>query len=97
MTNVRRFPSGVQKGDPSGISYYDEQLFVQAMHTGYVKARALSQIMPWWDFKNFPEDDLKDMFAYLKTLPAVNHRVDNAEPPAMCKTCGAANGAGDKN
>jgi len=39
------------------------------MRTGYVKARPLKQIMPWWDFKAFPDDDLKAMFAYLKTLP----------------------------
>ena len=83
--------------DPSGISYYDETLFLQVMHTGYVKARSLKQIMPWWDFKNFPDDDLKAMFAYLKSLPPVKHRVDNAEPPTKCKLCGAAHGAGDKN
>jgi mono/diheme cytochrome c family protein len=83
--------------DPSGISYYDEQLFLQAMKTGYVKARPLSQIMPWWDFKNWPDDDLKAMFAYLKTLPPVKHRVDNAEPPTLCKVCGNLHGAGDKN
>ena len=83
--------------DPSGISYYDEQLFLQVMHTGYVKARPLKQIMPWWDFKNFPDDDLKAMFAYMKTLPPVKHRVDNAEPPTLCTLCGASHGAGDKN
>ena len=83
--------------DASGIPYYDEQLFLQAMKTGYVKARSLSQIMPWWDFKDFPDDDLKAMFAYLKTLTPVKHRVDNAEPPTLCKLCVAAHGAGDKN
>jgi mono/diheme cytochrome c family protein len=83
--------------DPSGISYYDEQLFLQVMHTGYVKARPLSQIMPWWDFKNYSDDDLKAMFAYLKTLPPVKHRVDNTEPPTLCKVCGAMHGAGDRN
>jgi mono/diheme cytochrome c family protein len=83
--------------DPSGISYYDEQLFVQMMRTGYVKARPLSQIMPWWDFKEMPEEDLKAMFAYLQTLAAVKHRVDNAEPPTPCKLCGASHGAGDRN
>ncbi len=32
--------------DASGISYYDEDLFVQAIRTGKVKARSLSPIMP---------------------------------------------------
>jgi mono/diheme cytochrome c family protein len=83
--------------DPSGISYYDEQLFLQVMHTGYVKARELKAIMPWWDFKTMSDEDLKAMFAYLKTLPPVKHRVDNSEPPTMCKICGYPHGAGDKN
>lgn len=83
--------------DASGIPYYDEQLFVQAMHTGYVKARALKPIMPWWDFKSAPDDVLKDMFAYIKTFRPVKHRVDNAEPPTPCKICGASHGAGDRN
>jgi mono/diheme cytochrome c family protein len=83
--------------DASGISYYDEQLFLQVMHTGYVKARPLSQIMPWWDFKGFADEDLKAMFAYLQTLPPVKHRVDNAEPPTLCRICGNRHGAGDKN
>jgi mono/diheme cytochrome c family protein len=83
--------------DPSGISYYDEQLFLQVMRTGFVKARPVSNIMPWWDFKEMPEEDLKAMFAYLQTLPPVKHRVDNAEPPTPCKLCGASHGAGDRN
>jgi Cytochrome c len=34
--------------DPSGIPYYDEKQFLEVMHTGYVKARELKPIMPWW-------------------------------------------------
>ena len=33
--------------DPSGISYYDENLFIQVMRTGKVGARTLNPIMPW--------------------------------------------------
>src|SRR5258708_2880514 len=36
--------------DPSGIPYYDEVLFLQAIRTGYVKARVLNQIMPWRNY-----------------------------------------------
>ena len=52
--------------DPSGISYYDEALFISTMRTGYVKARALNSIMPYGDFKNLSDDDLKSIFAYLR-------------------------------
>src|SRR6266851_5242442 len=57
--------------DPTGIPYYDEALFLQVMHTGYVKARALNAIMPVSVYKNLTDSDLKDMFAYLRTLKSV--------------------------
>lgn len=83
--------------DPSGIPYYDEALFLQTIRTGYVKARKLNQIMPWWDFRNLTDEDLKSIFAYLQTLRPVKHRVDNTEPPTLCKVCGFMHGAGDRN
>jgi hypothetical protein len=82
---------------PSGISYYDQALFVQVMRTGYVKARALSPIMPWWLFRSLDEDDLKAMFAYLRTIKPVQHRVDNLESPTVCKICGSSHGLGNTN
>lgn len=82
---------------PSGIPYYDERLFVDAMRTGFVKARELKPIMPWWEFRGLTDDDLKDMFAYLRTVPPVAHRVDNSKTPTMCRLCGYSHGAGDEN
>jgi mono/diheme cytochrome c family protein len=83
--------------DPSGIPYYDELLFLQTMRTGYVKARPLNQMMPWHIYRGMTDEDLKAIFAYLKTVKPVHHVVDNAEPPTMCVVCGAVHGGGDKN
>src|SRR5215467_13275489 len=83
--------------DASGISYYDEALSIQTMRTGYVKARELNQIMPWWHFRNLTDDDLKAMFAYLRTLKPVKHQVDNTEPPTFCKLCRQTHGSGNQN
>jgi len=83
--------------DPSGIPYYDEQLFLQVMRTGYVKARKLNPVMPWYDFRILTDDDLKAIFAYVRTLPPMKHRVDNTEPPTPCKVCGGTHGDGDRN
>ena len=83
--------------DPSGIPYYDEILFLQAIRTGYVKARPLNQMMPWHIYRGMTDDDLKAIFAYLKTVKPVHHVVDNAEPPTMCVVCGTVHGGGDKN
>ncbi len=83
--------------DASGIGYYDEPLFIQAMRTGYVKARKLNSIMPFGEFGGLTDDDLKAMFAYVRTLKAVKHRVDNSLPPTYCKLCQLKHGAGDQN
>jgi len=83
--------------DASGISYYDEALFLEVMRTGYVKARPLGPLMPFVEYRNMNEQDLKDVFAYLRTLKPVKHNVDNSEPPTLCKLCREKHGGGDKN
>jgi len=83
--------------DASGISYYDEELFLQALRTGKVKARALSYIMPWSMYRGMTDEDLKAIFAYLKTVKPVKHTVDNAEPLTDCKVCGMKHGGGNRN
>jgi mono/diheme cytochrome c family protein len=83
--------------DPSGIPYYDEARFVQTLRTGYVGARPLNQIMPWATFRNMSDEDLKSIYAYLKTLTPVKHRVDNTLPPTYCKVCRQSHGGGDLN
>jgi mono/diheme cytochrome c family protein len=83
--------------DPSGIGYYDEALFVQTMRTGSVRARKLNSAMLWWMFRNMTDDDLKAIYAYLRTLKPVHHLVDNTEPPTQCKRCGQKHGLGDRN
>ena len=83
--------------DPSGISYYDEALFLEMIRTGYVKARKINQVMSWSDYRNLTDEDLKAIFAYIRTLKPVKHRVDNTEPPTFCKLCGSSHGAGNQN
>ena len=83
--------------DPSGIPYFDEKLFLQAVRTGQVGARKLAPVMSPALFKNFTDDDFRFIFAYLRTLPPVKHRVDNTEPPTLCKICRQKHGGGETN
>jgi mono/diheme cytochrome c family protein len=83
--------------DASGISYYDDATFVKALRTGVVGARKLSSMMNPALVKDLSDDDLKAIFAYLKTIKPIQHRVDNAEPVAPCKVCGNRHGAGAQN
>ncbi|MFY9556728.1 MAG: cytochrome c [Blastocatellia bacterium] len=83
--------------DASGISYYDERLFLEVMRTGKVKARSLSPIMPWYFYGQMTDEDLKAIYAYLRTTKPVKHAVDNTESPTDCKVCGLKHGGGERN
>jgi mono/diheme cytochrome c family protein len=81
--------------DPSGISYYSEDLFVNTLRTGHVGARPLNPPMPWWVFRNMSDDDLKAVFAYLRTVKPVHHRVDNSETAGKCRKCNGTHGGAE--
>ncbi len=83
--------------DPSGIAHYDESLFIETIRTGKVKGRTVNHIMPFESFRNITDADLSDMFAFLKTLAPVKHRVSNTDPPALCALCGQTHGLGELN
>lgn len=83
--------------DASGIAYYDRAQFARTIRSGHVGARALSATMPWHFLRRLDDPDLKAIYAYLRTLPPVQHRVDNTEPPTMCPKDGNRHGFGDRN
>jgi len=81
----------------NGIPYYTEDLFLETIKTGKVRARQLDEMMPTHYFRNMTDQDLKDIFAYLKTLKPVDHYVDNSLPPTLCPKCGLLHGGGERN
>jgi len=83
--------------DPSGIAHYDDSLFIQTIRTGRVTSRLVNHIMPFEFFKNMTDDDLRDIFAYIKSVPPVKHRVSNTDPPTMCPVCNQKHGLGELN
>jgi cytochrome c553 len=83
--------------DPSGIPHYTEEFFIKVLKTGDVGGRKLNAIMPWGYYHGMKDDDLRAIFAYLKTVPPVKHRVDNTSTPKPCGLCGGTHGLGDLN
>jgi len=61
---------------PSGISYYSEELFIRTMRTGNLGGRRLAPIMPWSDIRKLTDEDLKALWAFLKTVAPVAHEVE---------------------
>lgn len=82
---------------PNGIPYYDENLFIEVIRTGKVRARQISDVMPWGHYRNMTDEDLKAIFAFLKTLAPVDHYVDNGLAPTACAKCGLQHGGGARN
>ena len=81
----------------NGIPYYTEELFIETLRTGKVRSRALDPMMPTAMYRRMTDQDLKDIFAYLKTLKPVDHFVDNSLPPTKCPRCGLTHGGGERN
>jgi mono/diheme cytochrome c family protein len=81
----------------TGIPYYTEDLFIEVFRTGKVRSRRLNDMMPTRYFRNMTDQDLKDIFAFLKTLTPVDHYVDNSLPPTLCAKCGLKHGGGERN
>ena len=85
--------------DPSGISHYDTAMFIKTIRTGRASGgvRDLSTIMPYSYFRNMTDEDLAAIFAYLRTVKPVCHRLDNSEEAKYCPLCRQKHGFGDRN
>jgi len=63
----------------TGIAEWSENNFIQAMrtgkHQGQPNGRDILPPMPWDVYRNMTDDDLKAIFAYLRTIPAVKNQV----------------------
>ena len=71
----------------TGLGTWTEDMFIRALREGkhMGQSRPILPPMPWPTFKNMTDDDLKAIFAFLRTLPPiVNHVPDPVinEPPA---------------
>ena len=71
--------------DPTGIGTWSEEQFKKALTEGKFKGldgtRMLLPPMPWEGFANLKDDDVKAIFAYLKSLKPVENVVPAAIAP----------------
>jgi mono/diheme cytochrome c family protein len=61
--------------DKTGIAYYNEKIFVEAMRTGSVMGRPIHPLMPWQNYRDMTDEDLKAVFAFLRTIKPVQNRI----------------------
>jgi hypothetical protein len=66
------------------FSTWTAQTFIDAMRSGkhMGKGRPILPPMPWQNLGMMTDADLKAMFAYLQTIPAIHNKVPDPVPPA---------------
>jgi len=68
----------------TGLGAWTEQNFVDTMRSGrhMGRGRPILPPMPWQMVGKLTDQDLKAVFAYLRTVPVVKNRVPQPTPPA---------------
>jgi mono/diheme cytochrome c family protein len=71
--------------DPdTGLGMWTEDMFLRAMRTGRHmggQGRPIIPPMPWTNLNTLSDDDLRAVFAYLRSIPAVRNDVPPPEVP----------------
>jgi hypothetical protein len=68
----------------TGIGSWTEEMFIQTIRDGKHQGvgRPLLPPMPWQMYRQMTDDDLKAVFAFLRSLPPVQNAVPEPVPPA---------------
>lgn len=73
--------------DPTGIGNWEESHFMTAIREGKFKGlsnnRTLLPPMPWETIGKMTDEELKAVFAYLKSTKPIKNIVPAAEPPVL--------------
>lgn len=81
----------------TGLGNWTEQQFIQSMRTGkhLGQGRPILPPMPWQGVGAMTDEDLKAVFAYLKSLPPVKNKVPEPTPPSSGAGGPPGGGAGN--
>ena len=75
----------------TGLGIWTEDMFIAAIRTGRHMgvSRPINPPMPWPMYRNATDEDLKSVFAYLRTIPPVVNHVPEYQPPPAATTTDA--------
>jgi hypothetical protein len=81
------FVANITPDPETGIGKWSEDNFVKTIRNGrhMGNGRPILPPMPIPAFVNFSDDDLKSMFAYLQSVPAIKNRVPAPLPPVAAQ------------
>jgi len=78
------FTANLTPDEETGIGAWDEAMFIQAIRTGkhLGGGRDILPPMPWQAYREYSDEDLKAIFAYLKSIPPIKNAVPDPVEPA---------------
>ena len=78
------FAANLTPDQNTGLGIWTEDMFLNALKQGkhMGTSRPILPPMPWNWYGQLPDEDLKAMFAYLKSIPAIQNRVPIPLNPA---------------
>lgn len=78
------FASNLSPDRKTGIGDWPQELFIKTLRSGKFMgaSRDILPPMPWQTIGQMTDDDLKAIFAYLKSLPPIENQVPSPLPPA---------------
>ena len=64
----------------TGIGIWTEDIFIKTIRNGrhWGVARPILPPMPWQNIREMTDEDLRAVFAYLRSIPPVNNKVPDA-------------------
>jgi hypothetical protein len=79
------FPANLTPDTATGTGAWTEELFIRIIrsgfHMGVEGGRPILPPMPWQSIAQMTDDDMKAVFAFLKSLPPVKNKVPDPLPP----------------
>ncbi len=79
------YAANLTPDDETGIGRWTEEQFIRGLrsgrHMGQKDGRPILPPMPWSAYGQMEDDDLRAIFAYLKSLPAVKNAVPAPKVP----------------
>jgi hypothetical protein len=77
------FPANLTPDPETGLGKWTEQDFVDTIRSGrhMGRGRQILPPMPWFNYAKATDEDLKAIYAYLRSIPPVRNRVPEPIPP----------------
>jgi len=82
------YPANLTPDDNTGIGIWTEDMFMKAIRTGRHMgvSRAIRPPMPWQVYAKLTDDDLRSVYAYLRSVPPIHNRVPDPIDPTPTHT-----------